>query len=88
MVSRSNKVCRLAHVDSWARLIQMLDTLIVWTEPVTSVDMALSFQEAEGCIAIWFVFHGSFVARDNVNVPSQDFREQHSAAASSIRWAR
>ncbi|KAI9746746.1 MAG: Platinum sensitivity protein [Claussenomyces sp. TS43310] len=29
------------------------DTLIVWTEPVSSVDMALSFQEAEGCAAIW-----------------------------------
>ncbi|KAI9691730.1 MAG: Platinum sensitivity protein [Bathelium mastoideum] len=28
------------------------DTLIVWTEP-NGVDMALSFQEAEGCAAIW-----------------------------------
>jgi protein phosphatase-4 regulatory subunit 3 len=28
------------------------DTLIVWTES-TGVDMALSFQEAEGCAAIW-----------------------------------
>lgn len=28
------------------------DTLIVWTD-VNSVDMALSFQEAEGCAAIW-----------------------------------
>jgi protein phosphatase 4 regulatory subunit 3 len=29
------------------------DTLIVWTEPATGVDMALSFQEAEGCAVIW-----------------------------------
>jgi hypothetical protein len=29
------------------------DTLIVWTD--NGVDMALSFQEAEGCAAIWFV---------------------------------
>lgn len=29
------------------------DTLIVWTEPTTSIDMALSFQEADGCTAIW-----------------------------------
>lgn len=29
------------------------DTLIIWTEPATSVDMALSFQEAEGCTSIW-----------------------------------
>ncbi|KAF4629837.1 hypothetical protein G7Y89_g8304 [Cudoniella acicularis] len=29
------------------------DTLIVWTEPTTQVDMALSFQEAEGCATIW-----------------------------------
>lgn len=28
------------------------DTLIVWTEP-NGIDMALSFQEAEGCTAIW-----------------------------------
>lgn len=28
------------------------DTLIVWTEP-TGLDMALSFQESDGCSAIW-----------------------------------
>ncbi|SPO21724.1 related to PSY2 - subunit of protein phosphatase PP4 complex [Ustilago trichophora] len=28
------------------------DTLVVWTEP-TGVDMALSFQEAEGCNEVW-----------------------------------
>lgn len=32
------------------------DTLIVWTEP-NGVDMALSFQEAEGCAAIWDFVH-------------------------------
>ncbi len=32
-----------------------LDTLIVWTEPTTSIDMALSFQEGEGCASIWLV---------------------------------
>lgn len=31
------------------------DTLIVWTEPGTNIDMALSFQEAEGCTYIWCV---------------------------------
>ena len=35
-----------------------LDTLIVWTE-VNGTDMALSFQEAEGCTTIW-----------SVNIPS------------------
>ena len=30
------------------------DTLIVWTE-TTGIDMALSFQEAEGCATIWSV---------------------------------
>lgn len=29
------------------------DTLIVWTE-TNGTDMALSFQEADGCAAIWF----------------------------------
>lgn len=28
------------------------DTLIVWTE-TNGIDMALSFQEADGCSAIW-----------------------------------
>ncbi|KAF6842045.1 suppressor of mek1 [Colletotrichum plurivorum] len=28
-------------------------TLIVWTEPSNGIDMALSFQEAEGCSLIW-----------------------------------
>ncbi|ODA77951.1 hypothetical protein RJ55_06554 [Drechmeria coniospora] len=29
------------------------ETLIVWQEPTSGVDMALSFQEAEGCASIW-----------------------------------
>ncbi|KAJ2895818.1 hypothetical protein MKZ38_006140 [Zalerion maritima] len=29
------------------------ETLIVWTEPVSGLDMALSFQEADGCAMIW-----------------------------------
>ncbi|TEY41049.1 hypothetical protein BOTCAL_0405g00070 [Botryotinia calthae] len=29
------------------------ETLIVWTEPDSEMDMALSFQEAEGCTAVW-----------------------------------
>ncbi|EAW12839.1 SMEK family protein [Aspergillus clavatus NRRL 1] len=32
------------------------ETLIVWTEP-NGTDMALSFQEAEGCAAIWNFVH-------------------------------
>jgi protein phosphatase-4 regulatory subunit 3 len=32
----------------------MADTLIVWTDQNVT-DMALSFQEAEGCAAIWLV---------------------------------
>ncbi|KAH6659776.1 component of IIS longevity pathway SMK-1-domain-containing protein [Truncatella angustata] len=35
---------------SWCRTHK---TLIVWTEPSNGVDMALSFQEAEGCTMIW-----------------------------------
>ena len=31
----------------------MADTLIVWTEPSTTLDIALSFQDAEGCEDIW-----------------------------------
>lgn len=36
----------VAHVDA--------DTLIVWTE-TSGIDMALSFQEADGCATIWLV---------------------------------
>lgn len=35
------------------RLRCAADTLIVWTEQ-NGTDMALSFQEAEGCGAIWY----------------------------------
>ncbi|KAI0175901.1 DUF625-domain-containing protein [Hypoxylon sp. FL1284] len=33
------------------------ETLIVWTEPSNGVDMALSFQEPEGCSTIWKFIH-------------------------------
>lgn len=36
-------------------LMPQTETLIVWTEPNTLIDMALSFQEADGCGQIWFV---------------------------------
>ncbi|EPE02546.1 suppressor of mek1 [Ophiostoma piceae UAMH 11346] len=39
--------------DEPDRLLLNTQTLIVWTEPSTGMDMALSFQEADGCLAIW-----------------------------------
>ena len=33
--------------------VGLADTLIVWTDQNVT-DMALSFQEAEGCAAIWY----------------------------------
>lgn len=45
---------RICKEDSFQK---QQDTLIVWTEPTTSVDMALSFQEGEGCAAIWKFIH-------------------------------
>jgi hypothetical protein len=36
----------------WANCITRSETLIVWTES-NGTDMALSFQEAEGCAVIW-----------------------------------
>ena len=36
-----------------------IDTLIVWTES-NGTDMALSFQEAEGCASIWLVLSGHY----------------------------
>lgn len=55
MGSRSNKVRYIDPDTSLTYPNQLLrtDTLIVWQEPGTQIDMALSFQEAEGCAAIW-----------------------------------
>lgn len=53
------------------------DTLIVWTE-ANGTDMALSFQEAEGCAVIWLV--ARVVARSLANV-LQGFRPSGAAAA-------
>lgn len=44
---------RIIKDDSYQK---QQDTLIVWTEP-NGIDMALSFQEAEGCAAIWDFVH-------------------------------
>ncbi|CAM1511615.1 Fc.00g091280.m01.CDS01 [Cosmosporella sp. VM-42] len=48
------------------------ETLIVWQEPTSGVDMALSFQEPEGCAMIWrFVssvqqtFHNNLAGADD-----------------------
>ncbi|KAK6008689.1 hypothetical protein QM012_000592 [Aureobasidium pullulans] len=40
---------RISRDDGYQR---QQDTLIVWTEP-SGIDMALSFQEADGCAQIW-----------------------------------
>ena len=50
---RNNKVIVVA-LEASKEADQETDTLIVWTAS-NGTDMALSFQEAEGCAAIWFV---------------------------------
>lgn len=45
------------------------DTLIVWTEPASQLDIALSFQDAEGCEDIWQFI--SEVQRHLNNMPSE-----------------
>ena len=37
----------------WRPLLFGVDTLIVWNEPHTDLDYALSFQQAAGCMQIW-----------------------------------
>lgn len=34
-------------------MTRLSDTLIVWTEPASKQDIALSFQDADGCEDIW-----------------------------------
>ncbi|KAK4688245.1 protein phosphatase 4 regulatory subunit 3, partial [Tremellales sp. Uapishka_1] len=41
---------RVEKTDIYAR---QQDTLIVWTEPSSQLDIALSFQDAEGCEDVW-----------------------------------
>jgi hypothetical protein len=40
---------RVSAAGNWADV----DTLIVWTEPTTNLDIALSFQDGDGCEDIW-----------------------------------
>ena len=51
---KNNKVVPSRPVRSVIETDDISDTLIVWTES-NGTDMALSFQEAEGCAAIWWV---------------------------------
>ena len=43
----------------------MTDTLIVWTES-NGTDMALSFQEADGCAVIWLVVAQAYFEGDMI----------------------
>lgn len=46
----------LIFVWVYVMLKLCLATLIVWNEPDPSVDLALSFQESEGCQDVWYVY--------------------------------
>lgn len=52
MDTRNNKVILSKSLPFFIATDDTSDTLIVWTES-NGTDMALSFQEAEGCAAIW-----------------------------------
>lgn len=49
---KSSKVIGEAFAAMSPHAYATVDTLIVWTES-NGTDMALSFQEGEGCAAIW-----------------------------------
>lgn len=46
---------RVSH-SSDSRPILLADTLIVWQEPDTQRDVALSFQESAGCMEVWYAW--------------------------------
>lgn len=48
----NNKVCFL-QVRVPSLTIYLVDTLIVWTDPESKLDIALSFQDADGCEDTW-----------------------------------
>ncbi|KAI8965790.1 DUF625-domain-containing protein [Daldinia sp. FL1419] len=51
------------------------ETLIVWTEPTNGVDMALSFQEAEGCAMIWKFIDSIQQQYQSVNGPDDSLSD-------------
>ncbi|KAI1660066.1 DUF625-domain-containing protein [Daldinia decipiens] len=51
------------------------ETLIVWTEPTNGVDMALSFQEAEGCAMIWKFINSIQQQYQSVNAPDDSLSD-------------
>ncbi|KAI0117191.1 DUF625-domain-containing protein [Daldinia grandis] len=51
------------------------ETLIVWTEPTNNVDMALSFQEAEGCAMIWKFINSIQQQYQSVNAPDDSLSD-------------
>ncbi|KAI0890432.1 DUF625-domain-containing protein [Annulohypoxylon maeteangense] len=51
------------------------ETLIVWTEPTSGVDMALSFQEAEGCAIIWKFINSIQQQCHSMNAPEDSLSE-------------
>ena len=69
MAIRSNKVIRSEETKGERQLMSGIETLIVWTES-NSTDMALSFQEAEGCAAIWSVLEKKLKRRSGLNTRS------------------
>ncbi len=52
MVIRNSKVVKHEETTRVPCAHRITDTLIVWTES-NGTDMALSFQEADGCAVIW-----------------------------------
>ncbi|POR31452.1 Uncharacterized protein TPAR_08335 [Tolypocladium paradoxum] len=56
--------------------LESIDTLIVWQEPGSGVDMALSFQEAEGCALIWrFVSNIQQALQNNATIVDDDLSD-------------
>ncbi|KAI1647995.1 DUF625-domain-containing protein [Daldinia loculata] len=51
------------------------ETLIVWTEPTNGVDMALSFQEAEGCAMIWKFINSIQQQYQSANAPDDSLSD-------------
>ena len=52
-----SQAIRQCYVTSY---LFSLDTLIVWREPETGIDLALSFQEEAGCKEVWWVLSSNY----------------------------
>lgn len=99
MVTKSSKVVKREEPTRVSCAHGITATLIVWTES-NGTDMALSFQEADGCAVIWLVIarrtsKGHILVTDAsclrqllIGFNTQGFCQSRARATDDAGWSR